>query len=203
MPPAAPITAPALPRSGVRAFTLVELIVVLVILAIMAGVIAPRLASGASRAAESEVHKAAELISAAGRRDTLTSQQLAIDHDGQSLRLMKLQMPSAADAARGVPPEWVVDPLALPVEFENARIVSASADGAELNPERFHIEFRQAGQRPSVVIVLAQATGTSSWTVSLTPGAFRARITSGEDRFADMDITSVDLDLAGKAEEPW
>lgn len=186
-----------------KGFTLIELMVVLVILGIVAGVIAPRLLSGASRSAEADVRKAAELISAAGRRDTLTSQQLAIDFDGTTFRLMVLHLPSAADAARGLPAEWIRDSLNMPVEIKDAKLVSVSADGAELDPRRFRVEFLQSGVRPAVLMVFSQLDDRSSWTVSLPTGAFRARIISGEDRLAALDQTTVDLDLAGRAEEPW
>ncbi len=190
-------------RIQAAAFTLVELVVVLVIMSVLAGVIAPRLLAGASRSAEAEVYKTAELVSAAGRRDTLTSQQIAIDFDGSTFRLMVLRMPSAADAARGVAPEWVRDSMTMPVELKDARLVSVTADGAEVDVKKFRIEFTQNGQRPSVLIVLTQSDGRSSWTVVLPSGAFRARVISREDRFADQEVTSVDLDQAGKAEEPW
>ncbi len=192
-------------RRSVRAFTLVELVVVLIILAILAGVIAPRLLSGSSRTAEADVRRAAELVSTAGRRDSLTSQQLAIDYDGASstLRLLVLRLPSAVDAARGAPAEWVDDPLAMRVELKDVKLLSATTDGAELDPRKFRVEFKQAAVRPSLVMVFGPSEDRPAWTVSLTPGAYRAQVISGEDRFADVDQTTIDLDLAGKSEEPW
>jgi prepilin-type N-terminal cleavage/methylation domain-containing protein len=186
-----------------RAFTLIELVVVLIILGVVSGIIAPRLLSGSSRAAEADVRKVAELVSAAGRRDTMTSQQIAIDYDGTEFSLLVLRMPTAADAARGIPPTWVRDQLSMPVQLQDAVLSSVSIDGAELDPSRFRIEFLQRGQRPSVVMLFGQTRGPATWTVSLSTGSFRANVFGGEDRDAAMDVTSIDLDLAGKGEEPW
>ncbi|HRJ50608.1 MAG TPA: type II secretion system protein, partial [Phycisphaerales bacterium] len=124
---------PAARRAGLRTgFTLVELIVALVILAILSGVVIPRLASGSSRTAEAEVRRAAELISAAGRRDTLTSQQLAVDFDGTTFTLMIFRRPSPADAAKGLTAEWLRDAMTMPVELKDARVVAAVSDGMDL-----------------------------------------------------------------------
>jgi prepilin-type N-terminal cleavage/methylation domain-containing protein len=196
---------PGIARPIPGGFTLVELIVVLVLMAVITGVIAPRLVSGASRSAEADVRRAAEILSAAGRRDTLTSQQIAIDFDSQSsqLKLLVLRMPSAIDAARGAAPEWIDDPMTMHVELKDVKLLSAAADGAALDPGKFRIEFRQSGVRPSVLLTFGQSEDRPAWTVSLPPGAFRAKVTAGEDRFADVEQTAIDLDRSGKAEEPW
>jgi prepilin-type N-terminal cleavage/methylation domain-containing protein len=186
-----------------RAFTLIELVVVLIILGIVSGIIAPRLLSGSSRAAEADVRKVAELVSAAGRRDTMTSQQIAIDYDGTEFSLLVLRMPSAIDAARGVLPQWTRDQLSMPVQLQDAVLNSVLIDGAELDPSRFRIEFLQRGQRPGVAMLFGQVRGAATWTVSLPAGTFRAQVFGGEDRDAGLDVTSIDLDLAGKGEEPW
>lgn len=191
--------------SATRGFTLIELVVVLVLMAVITGVIAPRLASGGARAAEAEVRRAAELLSTAGRRDTLTSQQIAIDFDGESsqMKLLVLRMPSAIDAARGASPDWADDPMTMHVELKEVMLLSVSADGAALDPGKFRIEFRQSGVRPAVLMTFGQTEDRPAWTVSLPSGAFRAKVIAGEDRFADVEQTTIDLDRMGKGDEPW
>lgn len=192
-------------RTGRHGFTVVELLVVLIMLTILAGVIAPRLVSGSSRSAEADVRRAAELMSTAGRRDTLTSQQIAIDYDGatSTMRMLVLRLPSAADAARGSEPEWVDDRMTMRVELKDVRLLSATADGAELDARRFRVEFKQSGVRPGLVLMFGQDADKPLWTVSLPPGAFRARVSAGMGDIADGEQAMIDLDQVGKAEEPW
>lgn len=197
------MTSPGATTSIRHGFTLIELVVVLIILGIVSGIIVPRLLSGSSRAAEADVRRVAELVSAAGRRDTMTSQQIAIDYDGTQFSLMVLKMPTAIEAARGVLPQWIRDTLSMPVQLADATLNSVSIDGTELDPKHFRIEFLQRGQRPGVVMLFGQVRGSASWTVALPAGAFRANVLGGEDRLAGADATIIDLDLAGKGEEPW
>lgn len=195
--------ASSLPSNRRLGFTLVELMVALVILAILSGVVIPRLAAGSSRTAEAEVRRVAELVSAAGRRDTLTSQQLAVDFDGSTFSLLLFRRPSPSEAARGVAPEWVRDSMTMPVTLRDAAVVSVSADGMDLDPRRFRVEFLPGATRPGLRLVLTQTDGQSRWTLALSPRAFRATVTSGEDVLAGAETTMIDLDLAGKADEPW
>src|SRR5690606_4403416 len=68
-------------------FTLLELIVVILIITILAGLIAPRVLDTSLRRAEAEAGDVSRLLSAAAQKDALTPRTLAIAWDGQTRRL--------------------------------------------------------------------------------------------------------------------
>ncbi|MFA6043993.1 MAG: type II secretion system protein, partial [Phycisphaerales bacterium] len=62
---------------------MVELIVVVVMLGVLAGLVGPRLLGWTHRHTEAAALKLADLLSAASRRDTLSSQRVAVDYDAK------------------------------------------------------------------------------------------------------------------------
>lgn len=216
MTPAVPRTmgrfvsmSPAVP-DGRRGFTLIELVLVIVILAVLAGAIAPRVLSWNARGDETGVAAVAELLSVAARREMLTGQRLALDYDGEGGRLRLLtQRLSDGTGGRPVAPAWRDDPLAPAVQLDNIRVLSAAADGVELSSRRWRIEFIPATVRPSIVLLLGDESGASNragaWIVELPPAAARAMVTErhASGRAAPVQGASIDLDALGAAEDPW
>ena len=69
---------------GARAFTIVEVLVVVVLLAAVAGLVAPRLTNNAARRVTAAAESTAEALSALARRDAMLSQPLALTYDQAS-----------------------------------------------------------------------------------------------------------------------
>jgi prepilin-type N-terminal cleavage/methylation domain-containing protein len=195
-------------RGSSRAFTFVELVVVIVILAVVAGMVIPRLTSWKSREGELAVNIVADLLTAAAKRDTYSTQRSAIEFDASTgrFRLLALRVRDVQSFDPGGE-EWVEDPLSPAAKLEGANLMSATAGIAELDPKRFQIEFPGAGSaqgRPGLALVFADTAG-QQWTVRLPSTATRAEVTPGVSRAGSTtgDSYAVDLDATGRRDDPW
>src|SRR4051812_37381853 len=185
------------PRDG-RGFTMIEVIVVVVILAVLAGAMAPRLLSMTGREVRASAQAAGDLFSVAARRDVLTSQRVAVDYDADHsrIRLMTLA-PSATSTA----PEWHEDVLMPAVNLGNTQVLAASIDGVPMDPKLWRVEFPQGSRRPVVELTFANSKGKDCWTVTLPSTSDTATVQAGEVRVqAD---SSIDLDASGAGSVAW
>ena len=189
-----------LQRRGTNAFTIIEVIVVCVIVAIMSALVVPRFAGFSARRTEASVREFAELVSLAAAKDQVTSRGVALEYDGSrgTLRIMTLST-SASQLALGR--QWQQDPLSRPVELEGARVVSLVADGMEQDPGRWRIEFPRTEPRPKLAIVLQADEGDARYGVVLSSGAMRASIVDAALVNESGDV--IDLDASGKAGVSW
>lgn len=189
-----------------RAFTLIELIVVIVILTVAASLIVPRLASTPGRGAERNAIALAELLSAVGTRDALTSETLALAFEPRT-KTASLQTLRARGQSLEwtVPAEWARDTLVPSVTLDDAEILNVSADGVTVDPLSWRLEFRPGTPRPAVRIVVAQKGAANAWRVDLPRGSMRAFITptTRTNTEPPLDPLTVDLDATGKEIQPW
>lgn len=154
-----------------------EILVVVIILAVMAALVAPRLAAMTTVRVRPYAEQAADLLSTAARRDQLTSQRVAVEYDAETAALRMLVLKPASD---GKAVEWAADLLSPEVHLGETRVVSARADGVEQEPKQWRIEFSGATKlRPTVTLLIAGPGGRDPWTVQLTPESARARVYSG------------------------
>lgn len=186
----------------VAAFTLVEMIAVMVILGVLAAAIIPRVAGNAARQAEVESRNVQRLISVAAERTSLWTQPVAIDFDDGRLRLLAVKTgeSTAASSGRG---EWVADPLVEPVQLERAKMRRVMLDGQALSPTRWRATFTPSQPRPALELELGTAEQADGWVIEL-PGestAARRRSSVAPGR-ADAQ-TTIDLDDTGKGATPW
>jgi type II secretory pathway pseudopilin PulG len=177
---------------------MIEVIVVVVIIAVLAGVMVPRVVSSSGREARRSAEATAEVLSAAARRDSISSQRVAIDFDADlsTLRLVKLGTNARGEEA------WVDDPLAPRAEMGSAVMTSASMDAVALDAaSRFRVEFPVMGRRPDLTLVIEDSRRREVYRVVLSSSAVRARvIMPGQS----LDASAVvDLDAMGKGEQAW
>jgi prepilin-type N-terminal cleavage/methylation domain-containing protein len=188
----------------VRGFTLVELIAVVVILAVVAGALIPRVVGGRSREAEQVVGRVAELLSAAARRDAMLPEPLVIDFEGDTLRVLTLREPAqqgrTPDAAQR---RWRPDPLIPQVGFDALRLEAAEVDGARQNAGRWRVELGRLERRPPIELTVADASTGRRWLVRLPAGAVSAEVLRPEQRGAGSGPRPIDLDQQGMGERPW
>ena len=118
---ASPATVPAAAR---RAFTMVELIVVVVILAIAAVAIVPKFSGTARQDADNSVERVAELLRMFAFRESLGSQQVALWRDPADGRIHLLVKDGMGDA-EGTP-DWRADRFAAPVASTSESSPSSS-----------------------------------------------------------------------------
>jgi prepilin-type N-terminal cleavage/methylation domain-containing protein len=196
--PSSPSREPRVAARALPAFTLIELVVVIVLLAIFAAAVAPRFLSLGSRRAESEVQAVASLISAAAMRDVLTSQPIALSFDAETARLSMLCVQAASADAVGL---WKQDPIVAPITLSEARIVSIQSGVRTLDPREWRIEFPQIEPREKLTIELADAKDESRWVLILSPTATAAALFPGSEK--DLPSDETDLDQIGKEEDSW
>lgn len=185
-------------------FTMVEVVVVCVVIAILASVAIPRFSNVSGRQAEASVQEFAELVSSAASRDLLTGQAVALDYDASTKRL-RMYVPetgeNANDARRMAENGWIPDPLSRGVELDGVTVVSATQDFAELDSSKWRVVFPRTEPRPRLVVTFKQDRGEGQWAVVLTATGTRARVVDPSEAAQDSD--SVDLDAAGKSTSVW
>lgn len=192
-------------HTGVRgAFTLIELICVIVILSVIAGMIVPRILNTRARAAENESREVQRLLNVAGEKAALWSLPVAINYADGKLELWTRRA-DAATADGVAAARWIVDPGAESITLANTRIRLATIDTVALPNSKWRIEFAPGQPRPAVGIALdSVANAAAGWQLALDPEASGAsRTPTGTSNGGAAVARSIDLDDAGKGTAPW
>lgn len=190
----------------VRGFTLIELIVVMIIIGVIAGMTVPRMFGSSARAAQAEAENVQRLLTIAAERDAYGSEPLAVEYseNDQSLRILTLRN----SAGEGGQAQWVPERVLLPVFLSKVRVSSAWEGGRALPRKSWRVAFNKLEQRPLIVVQLeslaAESAGAKpTWYISLGPEASSASRESGAGGPALSDGRVIDLDLAGKGDKAW
>ncbi len=190
-----------------RAFTMVELIVVVVVMTVIAATILPRFAGNEARAAEQEARNVKEFFSSVGARAALTSQSLQVEYRATSKQFVMKTARATDPANFASEREWLADPLLAPVTLSHIVVKLITTEGLPGDALSFSIELPVGKPRPAMVVVLAQSSPgeKGAWRVELASTAVQAKLTRTDPLDAAMPLagTSVDLDDAGMGENPW
>lgn len=178
---------------------MVEVIVAMVILAVLAGAIAPRLASPSSRRARGEVAAVEQTLSAAALRASLSSQRIAIEFDGGAISVFSW---ADADEQARRDAGWRLDPLIAPAVLEELSLVAGTADLDRLRMDGFWLELPRTERRPDVDLHLVDTRGVA-WRVSLPSDATRAIGGPYDEVGQILAETVIDLDQTGQGRRPW
>lgn len=201
---------------------MIEIIVVMVILAIAAGLIAPRFFGNDQRRAQADAESLRGLLTAAAElhADLGSRGVFAVDYDPQARRVSLLRRTAAAKKG-----EWDFEPdrLLAPVDLERLAVAQMVLDGRvqTIKPEKgWRIEFDPSRPRPAVSLLLSMsAAGPSTpsstvardaqvWQIDLLgeqpSAALRERPAGTSTADAMLGASeSVDLDTAGAGDTPW
>jgi prepilin-type N-terminal cleavage/methylation domain-containing protein len=186
---------------GIRhGFTLIELVVVVVLTAIIAGVILPRLMRTDEREARIEAEAVASLVGSAARRGAVSAQRVALEFiDGRFQGVMlRNENPGSFDEGDVV---WAPDPFLPTLRLVSLSLAGASADGATLGDREWRVELGGQG-RPELLLVLEDSRG-GRWTVLLAGDADGAVAFAGEALPEGYAQRTVDLDRTGRGLAPW
>lgn len=186
---------------------MIEVVVAVVILAVTAAVIVPRLMASNDRKARGEADGAAALVTQAARRQMLTSSRVAIEYNadqgGLSVVTLKPADTADFDARERL---WVQDPLMPRAPLDTLEVISAtsSASAAPLDSRKFHVDLTDQNGRVALAIVLRDRVSGGEWTIRLPITADRAVVITGSDtRDLKSDQDTIDLDDVGKRDSPW
>jgi len=188
-----------------RAFTLIEVTVVVVILVLLASLTVPRLAGTARKEFDHVVDQVADLLLMYAQRDQLGRGAVGLtrvrnDKEGvDEILLVKLE--SYEQDERTIS-QWVADPLTPPVRLpsivdRNGIIILIEGEPVDLS---WAPVTHQIGEdRPTIEITLRSIDGEQKATLLLSPHALAPeRIDQGAPV-----RTPLDLDAAGRSREEW
>lgn len=188
------------PPVRTRGFTIIELLVVMVVLAIAAVAVVPRFMSTARQEADIAVDRVAEIMRLFAYRESMSSQQVGIWRDPATGRIQLLVMdinPSEPDAA----PDWRPDRFAAPVVLpDEVSVVDVRVNDQPRRTDEFMIASVPGAQRPKIEMHLV-GSGVDA-TLILPPGS-PSVVRADADREAPLVRGPIDLDRAGRDQEPW
>lgn len=188
-----------------RAFSMIELIVVVIILAVMAGAILPRFFGNERRRAENEVRQVRDFFDAVANRFAFSSQGLAVSYNALHKRFELYSLRAKGNAGDfAAARDYLPDQMTLPVSLEEVKLSILTADGLPVDPVKGWIEFSIGSSRPTIVAVLTFGQ-TDAWRVELPGDESQALLARTDLRDAGSPANSRrrDLDAEGASQSPW
>lgn len=186
-----------------RAFTLLEMMIVIVIIGLMAALIMPRLGASENRHFELAVDRTSDLLLMYAQRESMGNKPVGIVHDLSSneLRLVVLDRPDAWDQTDA---EWIVDPLVRPVELPSQIIpadnIEIRSDGEVIDTAYWPLTADAGEQRPSVEIRLR---GPVREVTLVLPAHGIGPYKRDSARDGLVEREPIDLDAEGRDREDW
>jgi prepilin-type N-terminal cleavage/methylation domain-containing protein len=203
-------------RDGARAFTMIEMIVVVVIIGILASAIVPRMLNVGQREAELEAKAVQRLLSIAGEKAGVWNLPVALDFLGDKSTLclwtQTEDSKTASDATGAARVSWKIDPLVEPVVLYRLKIARAASGGEELSSGKWRVAFSPGQPRLAMVIELEPKSERDGprWTITLPTGETAATRSTNADParpagpgVLGVQTRSIDLDDAGKGQTKW
>lgn len=191
-----------------RAFTMIEIVVVIVLLSVVSGIVLPRLVSTGARNAQVEAQSARAVLSAAAQRDALSSQAMALFYSDDTRELTLAVQASTGDA--DVEVSWIPAALVRPARFESGVLRSVAIDGRPMAARAWRVEFSPSQPRPALSLLVvfegSALGGAAAWQVDLAPDATAAVVTplhSADEWRPVLTTSSQDLDAQGRRSTPW
>ena len=195
------------------AFTLIEVIAVLLVAGIVVGLIAPRVSTSTRRSTENSVRAASSMLAIVAQRAASSSELSALvyDHEEGSLFVEVLrQQRGNYDRTERV---WRRDPFAPEVVLSGCRVSSFVTDGLRVSEDSFRLVFEPGVTRPQISMTIAESTsgatrtavdGGRTWQIDLPAYALRPVVTGLLSEPTVRDVPEpIDLDQLGRVEQDW
>ncbi|MEM7228101.1 MAG: prepilin-type N-terminal cleavage/methylation domain-containing protein [Planctomycetota bacterium] len=185
-----------------RGFTLIEISVVVIILALLMGLAIPRLVGNERREFDVYVEYVVDLLVMFAQRDMTSSNSVGIAMDADTGALyLQVQVPNPEEET--LPPIWEVDryvkPIRLPnfIEMDDIRVYQ---DGREIDITEWPLTSPPNGQRPEVQIEIE--TNDYNASLVLRPHDVVPRLMGQRPETSDLR-EPIDLDAEGRDQEEW
>jgi prepilin-type N-terminal cleavage/methylation domain-containing protein len=188
------------PRQTRTAFTLLEIIVVIMIMGVLASMVIPRLSGNQQREFTLTVEKVHDVVLMFAHRVSTSNQATALRYDPESKQFELLSKVKNLEIEGDF--YWGIDPLAQPIKI----------------PEWL-------GDNPVIISVDGEVTDTSQWPITTTPGETRPFIEVSLfwdehealislpshamgpsiwfDGVGSEPLMPIDLDAEGRGREEW
>ncbi|UCD74343.1 MAG: prepilin-type N-terminal cleavage/methylation domain-containing protein [Phycisphaerales bacterium] len=189
-------------------FTLLEVTVVVVILALLATIVVPRLTGNQKRTFRLATEQVADLLLMYAQRDSISRKPVGIRHElyGPDHNWILLVTLEASDdplleGASEWKPDRAVAPVKLPLFGREPLPVEFRADGELMNVQDWPLASTPGRDRPTIDITLYGPDGLTA-TVSLASHAVAPDVYGLDDRQA-YHPEPIDLDAIGHSREDW
>ncbi len=181
---------------------MIEMIVVVVVLAILASMVAPRLVGSARRQATLTAEEVAELFTLFAHRESMGESKIAIGYDPGAGVIMLLSL--VGDVAEpDNPPRWEIDRFVSPVRLPDDMVVAmVRQDGLIVPAADWMVPVTPGRGRPSIELLLISGDAGLEVTVFLPAHAINARLIY-RGQIDGSPRAPIDLDLAGRDREVW
>lgn len=189
---------------SLRAFTLVEMIVVIVILGVLAGVTTVRMSNTLPRRGGVAVSRVQSVLDSLAHRHVSSQSPAALEYDA-SLSELWLERFDFADDLGSVPGTlpprgaWRRDLLCPVIHFERDVFLRAAYVNGQQERGSFRVEIAPDAIRPSIEIEIQY--GDVVEVVSLLPSEMRSMTLSDESRM--LRLSPEDLHATGSGDEKW
>lgn len=189
-------------RSAHRGFTLIEVIIAAMVIAVLAAILLPRLNRSSSQTYESTIEKVAAMMSTFATREATGIQQVAMlqDPDTGEIGLSVMQR-TLGEGSDSEAPEWIPDPLTMPFRLpRGVEIADVIVDSNSIGGVDWMVPSIPGGGRPRVEIRLV--ADDMDTVLVLEPSAITpVRIDS--NRPAPPVREPIDLEGTGRSREFW
>ncbi len=192
---------------GRRAFTLIEVIVVTVLMAMLAAVLVTRLSGAASREFDIATEKVSDLMLMYAIRSEFAAEPVGItvDPNRNSLSLV-IRRGERDDMNNGWMPDLSVREVRLP-DFLPVQQMEFLVDGDSVDPSDKPITNLPGQPRPGLEVTLKSNDSQLARSVrlTLTPSALRPlrQDSMRNEPISSIPRTSIDLDTSGRWQEDW
>ncbi len=188
------------PSTSRPGFTLIEMIVVIIVIAIMASITMPRLTGNRNREFELVADQVSDLLMMYAQRESLGTKPVALWEDS-SKRQLVLAILEQDEQDPTAQPIWVPDRFVRPVRLpDGVAIVDVQADGESIDITQSPLQTEPGKNRPVIAVILEGPNGVV--TIALSSHALSPRKVYGEN-YLDYLGGPTDLDAAGRDREDW
>ena len=190
------------PAYSSRGFTLLEMIVVVLIIALLAAMTVPRLTSNQPREFNLAVEKVADLLTMYAQRENLSSKVVGISHDYER-NALQLQIIDTDNNAPDQGAHWRADfftPAVKLPAFMQPSDIEIFADGERYDASEWPLANELGETRPRIDIVMRGPDHSA--TITLTPYSVAPVVVNG-GMVTGTARTQLDLDNSGMNREDW
>ncbi|MCH8823824.1 MAG: prepilin-type N-terminal cleavage/methylation domain-containing protein [Planctomycetes bacterium] len=186
-----------------RAFTLIELVVVMIVMSIIMAITLPRLSNSDGRKLQNAADELADMLTMFAHHAATEHRPIAIWHDYDRNWIVLLVM-DIDPATPNDPPQWQIDRFVQPIKLPDSvdrTTVFGMQDGEAVDFQRWPIATRPGQPRTEIQISFTDDTGRTKTLLlkghSLTPVQLDNAAETSAIRLA------IDLDATGRRQEDW